>query len=58
MYQKLCSDITNFRLDQHFLFSPLSDTWTLADVELKDDCATTPFAVSGIFPLFSVEGGY
>jgi hypothetical protein len=41
-----------FISDKHLIFSPLTNTLTLADLGLNDDTGVTPFAVSGNFPLF------
>jgi hypothetical protein len=47
------ADRSVFITNEHLIFSPPKYTWTLADMGLNDDVATTPFAVSGDFPLFS-----
>jgi hypothetical protein len=52
---KLSSDDTQFNPDEHLIFSPPGNTWTLADMELEYGSAITSFALSGDFPLFSVE---
>jgi hypothetical protein len=47
------ADRSVFITNKHLIFSPPEHTWTLADMGLNNDTATTPFAVSGNFPLFS-----
>jgi hypothetical protein len=42
-----------FDSDEHLVFSPPRCTWDLADMELDNDSATSSFAASGDFPLFS-----
>ena len=51
----LNSDDTAFNPDEHLIFSPPSNTWTLADMELEYENPMTPFALSGDFPLFSAD---
>jgi hypothetical protein len=46
-------DHSVFSSDEHLTFSPPTVILTLADMGLNDDTATTPFAVSGNFPLFT-----
>lgn len=47
------ADRSDFITDEHLIFSPPERIWTLEHMGLNDDNATTPFAVSGNFPLFS-----
>jgi hypothetical protein len=47
------ADRSDFITDKHLIFSPPKHTCTLANMGLNDDTATTPFVVSGNFPLFS-----
>jgi hypothetical protein len=42
-----------FDSDKHLVFSPPEWRWNLAEIELGDVRATSSFAVSGNFPLFS-----
>ena len=48
------ADRSVFITNKHLIFSLPKYIWTLADMGLSDDIATTPFTVSGDFPLFSV----
>lgn len=53
--RKLSSDRTEFNPEEHLIFSPPRNTWTLTDMELQYDESITSFALSGNFPLFSAE---
>jgi hypothetical protein len=48
------ADRSVFITNEYLIFSPPKYTWILVDMGLNDNVATTPFVVSGDFPLFSV----
>jgi len=51
--EELSLNRDTFDCNKHLVFSPPECTWNLADMELEVDNATSSFAVSGDFPLFS-----